>query len=308
MTNFEYMLAPLEDYTGSAFRALCYKYGADLTFTEMIRVGGLARNNKSTWKKLNVDDETPTVVQLLVAKDELLNTFLKEFSPEEKGFRGFNLNIGCPSPQVINIGQGAALIKRINKVKTLTNIIRDHGYPVSVKMRLGLNNHEKRNKVYLNLINGVDADFFVLHARHAGQTYADKADWNVFEECANTGRKIIANGDIKTKDDILRLKDRGVKGAMIGRAAITNPLIFNQLKGEASPDIEAVKKEFFELSKKFNTDQKFVDNVFKFLGKQQASTNSMVEHLSVFQRNTLLAHENQDFQRGKCVFTFSCAS
>lgn len=277
MSNFEYMLAPLEDYTGPAFRALCHKYGADLTFTEMIRVGGLARNNKSTWSKLNVDDETPTSVQLLIAKDELLKQFLKDFSPNAKGFRGFNLNIGCPSPKIIQTGQGAALIKRINKVKTLTNIIRDHGYNVSIKMRLGLNNYEKKNKVYLNLINGVDADFFVVHARHAAQTYADRADWSVFEECANTGRKIIANGDIKSREDISKLKVVGIKGAMIGRAAITNPLIFNQLKGEASPDINTVKEEFLELSKKFNTEPKFVDNVLKFLGNRQSNTNSMIE-------------------------------
>ena len=41
---------------------------------------------------------------------------------------------------------------------------------------------------------------------------------------------IIANGDIKTKEQIKYLKSIGVKGAMIGREALDNPQIFNQLK------------------------------------------------------------------------------
>ena len=277
MTNFQYMLAPVEDFTGPAFRALSYKYGADLTFTEMIRVGGLARNNKSTWSRLSVDDETPTVIQLLVAKDDVLRKFLKDFSPENKGFMGFNLNIGCPSPQIINTGQGCALIKRIKKVKTLLGLIKDHGYPASVKMRLGMNKFEKERKVYLNLINEVDAEFFAVHARHGGETYANRADWRAYDECVKTGKTIIANGDIKTKEDVKTLKGMGVKGVMIGRDAITNPLIFKELKGETTPDINKVKEEFLELAKKFETPQKFVDNVLKHLGKDRNSEKSMIE-------------------------------
>lgn len=277
MSNFQYMLAPLEDFTGPAFRALSYKYGADLTFTEMIRVGGLSRNNKSTWERLSLDEKTPTAVQLLVSKDELLKKFLKDFAPENKGFKGFNLNLGCPSPMIIKTGQGSALIKRINKVKTLLGIIKDHGFPVSVKMRLGLNRYEKERKVYLNLLNGVDADFFVVHARHAGETYSDKADWEVYDECVKTGRTIIANGDIKTREDVKKLKEFGVKGVMIGKAAITNPLIFNYLKEEKTPDLNTVKEEFLALSQKFNTPQKFVDNVLKHLGKDEKTEKSMIE-------------------------------
>ena len=140
-----------------------------------------------------------------------------------------------------------------------------------------MNRFEKVKKVYLNLINNVDAEFYVVHARHGTETYANKADFSVYNECVKTGRTIIANGDIKTIEDIQKLKELGVKGAMIGRAAVTNPSIFNKLKGESAPDINQVKEEFLELTKKINTDQKYVDNILKFLGKQQTSTSSLIE-------------------------------
>ena len=41
------MLAPLEDFSDNALRTLCYRHGADLTFTEMIRVEALAKKKSA---------------------------------------------------------------------------------------------------------------------------------------------------------------------------------------------------------------------------------------------------------------------
>ena len=46
------MMAPLEDTTDNALRELCFRHGADLTFTPMARLSGLVRRNKSTEKKI----------------------------------------------------------------------------------------------------------------------------------------------------------------------------------------------------------------------------------------------------------------
>jgi len=125
---------------------------------------------------------------------------------------------------------GCALIKRIAKVKKLVQVIRDYNYPVSLKIRLGMNKFEKDKKVYLNLIKEVDADFFIVHAKHGKESYSDDSDFSVYKECVETGKVIIANGDIETKEQIEFLKSIGVKGAMIGRAAIKNKNIFKSLR------------------------------------------------------------------------------
>lgn len=231
MKDFEFMLAPMEDHTDVKFRELCYRNGADSTFTEMARTSALARNNKSTLEKIKILNSVPTYIQLIGASEKDIGKFLKNFTPEE-GFLGFNLNLGCPSTNMVQRGLGCALIKRITKVQKMVQVIRDHNYPVSIKIRLGMNMYEKTKKTYLNLIKEVDADFFIVHGRHGKETYKNPNDLTIYEECVKTGKIIIANGDIKTKKQIKFLKTIGVKGAMIGREAIKNPEIFKILKEE----------------------------------------------------------------------------
>ena len=262
--KFYYMLAPIEDMTDSCFRTICCRYGADFAFTELIRFESLAKNNKSSWERIKLYDDTPTIIQVIGEREQFLKKFLSKFSPE-KGFKGFNLNLGCPAPNFVNKGVGCAMIKRISKTKKLIDIIKDYGYGASIKMRLGLNSYEKEKKAYLNIIKGVNADFFVVHARHGNQSYNEKADWSVFTECAKTGKNIIANGDIKTKEDIEKIKSFGCKGAMIGRAAITNPLIFAELKGLTLPSIEKIKAEYELLVKERNSPFRYQKNIFKHL-------------------------------------------
>ena len=262
------MLAPMEDIASNAFRTICFKYGADLTFTELARIEGLAKKNKCTWQRVVQKDETPVQIQLLGSNEMQLKRFLSMFEPQ-KGFCGFNLNLGCPSPQVIKIGQGAAMIKRVMKNKKLVDVIKDRGYNVSIKLRLGLNAFEKSRKVYLNLIDAVNADFFIVHARHAGQFYNEPADFSVYEECVKTGKTIIANGDIKTKEQIEFLKKIGVKGVMIGRTAVNDPTIFARLKGIKHISKEEMIAEFNNLSEKYGEAFKYRKNVAKHSGTEE---------------------------------------
>lgn len=260
--KFEFMSAPIEDVSDNAFRTICYNYGADLTFTELTRVEGLARNNTSTWSRLKFNDLTPTVIQLLGGKEEYFTKFLNMFKPHES-FKGFNLNLGCPSPQFTSLGQGCAMIKRLNKVKKIIKIFQDENYPISIKMRLGLNKFEKDKKTYLNLINEVDADFFVVHTRYGSQSYDDFPDYSVLPECVDTGKKIIANGSLDSVEKLNLMKMMRVNGIMIGRGAVRNPAIFDKLKGNKIPTIEELKKEYLELSNKFNSADKYRKNFLK---------------------------------------------
>jgi len=223
------MAAPLEDVSDCAWREKCFKYGADLTFTEMVRVSNLARGKRGELEKISICNSVPTQIQLVGAKLSEYEKFLKKFEPV-LGFSGFNLNLGCPSPTFIKQGIGAAMIKRVLRVQEVAKLISDAGFECSIKLRLGLNKYEKDKGAYLNLIEKVDASFFVVHAKTADQTDSDAADFSVYSSCVATGKKIVANGDIKTHSQIDKLKKDGLYGAMIGRAAMENPNIFEKLK------------------------------------------------------------------------------
>ncbi len=265
------MLAPMEDVTDEAFRELCFMHGADLTFTEMTRLSGLVRRNKSTLRKVGIRGEAFTQIQLATQKEEDLKRFLSTFEPS-KGFAGINFNLGCPSPAFIQQGLGCSLVKRVSKVAKLVQIVKEKGYPCSIKMRLGLNLFEKKEKVYLNLIGGVDADFFVVHARTGSEHYEAKPDDSIYSECVGTGKNIIANGDIDSVEKVALLKEVGVKGVMIARAAVRNPALFERLKGLHETDAETLKREYLELLGKYPTGKSiYRENVLKRLGQEKST-------------------------------------
>lgn len=271
--DFIYMTAPMEDTTDAVFRTLAHKYGADLTFTEMTRIESLGRNNQSTLLKIEIPDNTPTQIQLVGSNEQSLKKFLSKYEPLN-GFMGFNFNLGCPSPHIVGQGYGCAMIKRISKVKKLVATVKDKGYPCSIKMRLGLNGFEKEKKVYLNLIDAVDADFFVVHTRHGAQHYEEPADYSVLKECVALGKKIIANGDVSSKNQIEHLQSLGVNGVMVGRAAIRDIAIFDRLKGKQAPEVPELIKEYSALAEKWNSRFKYRENILKRLGKSSNSESN----------------------------------
>ncbi|MFA4983512.1 MAG: tRNA-dihydrouridine synthase family protein, partial [Candidatus Micrarchaeia archaeon] len=172
-------------------------------------------------------------IQLAGSKLEEYEKFLSGFKPTE-GFRGFNLNLGCSSPDFLRQGIGAAMIRRVSRTSEIVRVIGKHGFECSVKLRLGLNDYEKKKGAYLNLISNVDASFFIVHARTAEQKLSDRADFSAYKKCVETGKKIVANGDIKAKEQVAELEKAGLYGAMIGRAAMGNPEIFRELRFDSN--------------------------------------------------------------------------
>ncbi len=264
-----FMLAPLENIAESAFRELCFRHGADLTFTVLTRLSGLAARNANTERKVELLNGVPTQVQLAAQREDDLKSFLRRFEPAQ-GFAGINFNIGCPSPQYVRQGLGCAMMKRLSKLDRLVRMVKSHGYPCSVKMRLGMNLFEKQKKAYLNVIKGVDADFFVVHARHGAEHYDAPPDYSVFPECVATGKDIIANGNIDSAGKVALMRNIGVKGVMIGRAAVRDPAIFGRLKGIEEPGAEELRNEYALLAGKYGVAGKYRSNVMKRLGQQSA--------------------------------------
>lgn len=272
------MLASLERYADSVFRALSYNHGADLTFTEMAHVDSFLKRNKVSLEKIEPRDTTPVQIQILSSNEDKLDRFLSGFKPFN-GFKGFNLNLSCPSKDVIRQGKGAAMVKRAAKTARLVSVIMDHGHPVSVKLRLGLNQYEKDNKLYLNNLGGVDPDFFVVHAKHAAQSSSEKEDNSVYPECVEAARGIpvIANGGIETSEGIQSLWEMGVSGVMMGRPAMGNPAIFDLMKNELGinnppkpvPTIDDLKHEYNDIYEAIGGSEKYRSRFLKVVGKNR---------------------------------------
>jgi tRNA-dihydrouridine synthase B len=273
---FRFMLASLEGYSDSVFRTLCYNHGADLTFTEMAHVESFLRRNKMSLKKIEPRDATPVQIQILTSNEGKFNHFLIGFRPFD-GFMGFNLNLNCPSKDVIRQGKGAAMVKRAAKTARLVSMIRDYGHPISIKIRLGLNQFEKDNKLYINNLGAVDPDFFVVHAKHAAQSSGEKEDNSVYPECIEAARgiPIIANGGIETPEMVQSLAEMGVGGVMMGRPAMRNLAIFDYVKNELGvnvppkpvPTAEDLKREYDVIYEAIGGSNEYRSRFMKIVGK-----------------------------------------
>jgi len=234
LPDFPLILAPMEDISDPPFRALCKEYGADLMFTEFVSSEGLIRDAEKSAKKLDIfDGERPIGIQVFGHDiDSMLRAVEKiELAQPEI----IDINYGCPVKKVVRKGAGAGILRDLDKMQKMTAAVVKHtSLPVTVKTRLGWDDAGIVINEVAERLQDAGIQALSIHGRTRKQMYSGTADWHAIAEVKNNPRikiPIFANGDIKTPQDAKRIRDEfGLDGAMIGRAAIGNPWIFNQIK------------------------------------------------------------------------------
>ena len=248
MIKFEnlLMLAPLAGYTDLPFRSVVKHFGADITVSEMISSHALVYANAKTLKMVEKSPhENPYSVQISGSKVEIIKKAVECLNPIE-GIDIIDFNCGCPAPKVANHGNGSGLLKDLNLlVKLLHTIKETSNKPYSsVKVRLGFD-----KKIPLEIaaaLKDAPMDFVVVHGRTRADGY--KKERIDYESIAlikqNLEVPVIANGEITSYEVAKRVKEQtGADGLMIGRAAISAPWIFWQIKNQTGQIPPIVKKE-----------------------------------------------------------------
>lgn len=229
------ILAPMEDVSELPFRILCKEMGADLVFSEFIASEGLIRDAEKSIIKLRISEkERPIAIQIFGGEtDSLVKAAEKalESNPDI-----IDLNCGCPVKKVVNKGGGAAMLRDPDKmVKAAGEIVKVCGdIPVTVKTRIGWDQDSINIMDIALRLQDVGISALTIHGRTRCQMYTGAADWNVIASVKNNPAitiPIIGNGDIDSGEKAKQCLDMShVDGLMIGRAAIGNPWIFNQIK------------------------------------------------------------------------------
>jgi tRNA-dihydrouridine synthase B len=222
-------LAPMAGYTDSPFRRICRGTGAGFTFSELISAEALVRRHKKTLAMIRfAPAERPYAIQIFGRTAAMIShaaQVAEEYSPDS-----IDINMGCSVAKVMSGGAGAGLLRDPNLVYDVVNdTVKSVKLPVSAKIRLGQTEKTRNYRDVVNAIQDAGGAWVTVHGRTSSQKYSGRADWDTIAEIASFAKiPVIGNGDIRSHADALeKIKRSGVFGAMIGRASVGNPWIFD---------------------------------------------------------------------------------
>ena len=237
-----FILAPMEDVTDVVFRHVITEAGRpDVFFTEFTNTESYCnpRGKDSVKGRLTfTEDEQPIVAHIWGDKPELFEEM--SIGMKERGFRGIDINMGCPVQNVAAKGKGAGLINRPGVAARIIQASKAGGLPVSVKTRLGYVDL-KEWRDWLTHIFKQDIANLSIHLRTRKEMSKAAAHWELIPEIKQLRDEIAPqtlltiNGDIPDRQTGLELVEKyGVDGVMIGRGVFTNPFAFEKEPKEHS--------------------------------------------------------------------------
>ncbi|MFJ5771783.1 tRNA dihydrouridine synthase [Psychrobacillus sp. NPDC093180] len=237
-----FVLAPMEDVTDVVFRHVVSKAGRpDVFFTEFTNSDSYCHPEgmKSVRGRLIfTEDEQPMVAHIWGDNPEYFRRM--SIGMAELGFKGVDINMGCPVPNVATRGKGSGLILRPEVAAELIQAAKAGGLPVSVKTRLGYTDVDEW-KEWLAHILKQDIANLSIHLRTRKEMSQVDAHWELIPDIKKLRDEIAPNtlltinGDIPDRQTGLELVEKyGIDGVMIGRGIFKNPFAFEKEPKEHS--------------------------------------------------------------------------
>lgn len=244
------MLAPMAGATDYAFRRVCRKFGAEYLVSEMVCAKALCYEQKIKKSLIAFpsktaplaaigDGELPMAVQIFGSEPEFMAEAARMIA--ENNYRGttskfiptaIDINMGCPVNKVVSNGEGSALLKTPELAgKIVEAVALAVDIPVTVKIRTGWDSNSINCVEMAKRLEASGASLICVHGRTREQQYAPYADWSHIARVKEAlSIPVIGNGDIFEPNDALKMmNETGCDGVMIGRGALGNPWIFENV-------------------------------------------------------------------------------
>lgn len=256
-----FILAPMEDVTDVVFRHVVSEAARpDVFFTEFTNSESYCHpeGRQSVRGRLTfTEDEQPMVAHIWGDKPEYFRQM--SIGMAEQGFKGLDINMGCPVANVAGNGKGSGLIRRPEVAAELIQAAKAGGLPVSVKTRLGYTYIDEWFE-WLKHILEQDIANLSIHLRTRKEMSKVDAHWELIPKIKKLRDEVAPdtlltiNGDIPDRQTGLELVEKyGVDGVMIGRGIFKNPFAFEkQPKEHSSKELLDILRLHLDLFDKYS--------------------------------------------------------
>jgi tRNA-dihydrouridine synthase len=227
-------LAPMQDVTTLEFMRVIARYGGpDVYWTEYFRVHAVSHLEKWILKSITENPTGRPIIAQLIGNDipSLVRT-AKEL--QHYPIAAIDLNLGCPAPIVYRKCAGGGLLREPERIDAILGALRDAvTIPFTVKTRLGFASPAEFDAL-LPVFAKHPIDLLTVHARTVAQMYRPGVRYDLIAQAVRELRcPVFANGNIHSAEQAFMLvAETGARGLMIGRGAIRNPWLFDQIRAQ----------------------------------------------------------------------------
>ena len=214
------------------WRCLERRGGPDLYVTEYLRVHRDSHPEKWILRSIReLETEKPIMAQM-IGNDpgHLVRTAkaIQELVP----CAGIDINLGCPAPTVCGKQAGGALLRNHDLIRRIVHELRPavHGR-LTLKTRIGFESPAEFEAL-LELFASLPLDSLAIHGRTVRERYqSDVHTAEIARAVASLPYPVVANGSIVSVASARAMwRKTGAAGLMIGRGAIRNPWLFEEIR------------------------------------------------------------------------------
>ena len=239
------VFAPMAGLTDAACRHLMADHGAAWTVSEMASAKALNFGDRKSLELLR--DKHPHglyAVQLFGAEPESMAKAILFIREKGIQFDILDINMGCPAPKITSSGAGSKLLldpPLCGQMVAAARHALGEDTPLTVKMRIGWDTDHMTGVEVARQLEANGADLIAVHGRTREQMYIPPIDTAAIAAIKQAVKiPVLANGDVTDADGaVALLKATGCDGVMIGRGALGDPWLFEQVRaallGEERP-------------------------------------------------------------------------
>ena len=230
------VLAPMAGFSDRAMRYICARHGAEYTVSEMVSARAVVYNDKKTFRLAKLgEDEGTSAVQIFGSEPDIMAQAAHTLSLG--GYGGvrpaaIDINMGCPVKKIFTNSEGASLMAHPELIYSIVKAVSENiDIPCTVKLRAGIDEQHKNAVECALAAESGGAACVAVHGRTRAQMYAGVADRGIIADVKRALHiPVIANGDITdAASAVAMLKETGADAVMIGRGALGNPFIFEEI-------------------------------------------------------------------------------